>query len=142
MTITLGNLFKSYDNIRSLELCANFERPVHVARFASVLMSNCSCIEILVLKVVDHPKSEYQNYIKVPELPLSCTLSKLEYIGVQVEGLDCELELFRFLLCSAVNLLRMTIAWKYSEHKIGDLKLFHRKISLEYPKVHFLFQFF
>ncbi|KAK9108952.1 hypothetical protein Sjap_017012 [Stephania japonica] len=63
MAISLGKLFKSYNNLRSLELYASFERPENVARFASVLVSNCCSVEILVLKVVDRPKvgNEFEN---------------------------------------------------------------------------------
>ncbi|KAK9106134.1 hypothetical protein Scep_022978 [Stephania cephalantha] len=141
MTIALGKLFKLYGKLRSLELRASFELPENIDRFASLLMSNCSSIELLIIKVVSRPKSRFDvDFENVNDLPVSCTLNKLKYIVVQVKGLGYELELFRFLLHSAVNLQRMAIAWKRSKHQIGVFEQFRNTISQEYPRVQFLFR--
>ncbi|KAK9115355.1 hypothetical protein Syun_022152 [Stephania yunnanensis] len=141
MTIALGKLFKLYGKLRSLELRASFELPENIDRFASLLMSNCSSIELLIIKVVSRPKSRFDaDFERVNDLPVSCTLNKLKYIVVQVKGLGYELELFRFLLHSAVNLQRMAIAWKRSKHQIGVFEQFSNTISQEYPRVQFLFR--
>ncbi|KAK9085013.1 hypothetical protein Sjap_025424 [Stephania japonica] len=141
ITIALGKLFRFYGNLRSLELNASFENSKNIASFASLMISNCSSIEVLILRLTHCPKSPYAKRKKVLNLPpLSCKLNKLKYIVVLVEGMDSDLELVRFLLCSAVNLQTMVIAWNHFVHKIGVFEQFRDTISQEYPRVHFLFQ--
>ncbi|KAK9115246.1 hypothetical protein Syun_022043 [Stephania yunnanensis] len=78
------------------------------------------------------------------EWPMSCNLNKLKYVAVRgVEGFDCELEFFKLLLGSAVNLQRMVIvesASDYFQHKRRVLEQFRNNLSKQFPQARFSIQ--